>query len=86
MKNKIIAITLFFLSSYLWSQSDLELLRRADALASYYDTDFSAEYTIVQDKPGQSRSTTVAGVFRRDSNDTYVIVIMQPMASIITIT
>ncbi|MDR1971511.1 MAG: outer membrane lipoprotein-sorting protein [Treponema sp.] len=65
----------------LYALTDLEILRRADALASYLDTDFSAEYTIVQDKPGQSRSTTVAGVFRRDSIETYVIVIMQPAVS-----
>ncbi|MDR0640963.1 MAG: outer membrane lipoprotein-sorting protein [Treponema sp.] len=65
----------------LFAQTDLEILRRADTLASYMDTDFSAEYTIVQDKPGQSRSTTVAGVFRRDSIETYVIVIMQPAVS-----
>ncbi|MDR3247922.1 MAG: outer membrane lipoprotein-sorting protein [Treponema sp.] len=63
------------------AQTDLEILRRADGLASYMDTDFSAEYTIVQDKPGQSRTTTVAGVFRRDSIETYVIVIMQPAVS-----
>jgi outer membrane lipoprotein-sorting protein len=62
----------------LWAESDGELLKRVDSLASYYDTDFSAEYTIVQEKPGQARSTTVAGVFRRDSMETYVIVIMQP--------
>ncbi|MDR0623471.1 MAG: outer membrane lipoprotein-sorting protein [Treponema sp.] len=61
--------------------SDEELLKNADALASYYDTDFSAEYTIVQEKPGQARSTTVAGVFRRDSRETYVIIIMQPAIS-----
>jgi outer membrane lipoprotein-sorting protein len=65
----------------LHAQTDLEVLRRADALASYPDADFSAEYTIVQDKPGQSRSTTVAGVFRRDSIETYVIVVMQPSIS-----
>jgi outer membrane lipoprotein-sorting protein len=63
------------------AQTDLEILRRADGLASYLDTDFSAEYTIIQDKPGQSRSTTTAGVFRRDSVETYVIVIMQPAVS-----
>jgi outer membrane lipoprotein-sorting protein len=61
--------------------SDQELLVRVDALVSYMDTDFSAEYTIVQDKPGQSRSTTVAGVFRRDSREQYVIVIMEPLIS-----
>jgi outer membrane lipoprotein-sorting protein len=61
--------------------TDPELLRKVDSLASYMDTDFSAEYTIIQDKPGQSRSTTVAGVFRRDSIETYVIVILQPPIS-----
>jgi outer membrane lipoprotein-sorting protein len=63
------------------SAADLELLKKADGLASYMDTDFSAEYTIVQDRPGQSRTTTVAGVFRRDVRNTYVIIIMQPAVS-----
>jgi outer membrane lipoprotein-sorting protein len=62
----------------LWALTDQELLRKADSLASYLDSDFSAEYTIIQDKPGQSRTKTVAGVFRRDSKDMYVIVIMEP--------
>jgi outer membrane lipoprotein-sorting protein len=65
----------------LWAITDQELLAKVDSLASYYDTDFSAEYTIIQDKPGQGLSTTVAGVFRRDSKETYVIVIMQPLIS-----
>jgi outer membrane lipoprotein-sorting protein len=58
-----------------------ELLQKADALVSYFDTDFSAEYTIVKDEPGQSRTTTVAGIFRRDSQETYVIIILQPPIS-----
>ena len=65
----------------LWSITDQELLRKADSLASYMDSDFSAEYTIIQEKPGQSRTKTVAGVFRRDSKETYVIVIMEPVIS-----
>jgi outer membrane lipoprotein-sorting protein len=64
--------------SSLWAISDEELLKKVDGLASYYGVDFSAEYTIVQDKPGQGRSTTVAGVFRRDSDAMYTIVIIQP--------
>jgi outer membrane lipoprotein-sorting protein len=74
----IILLILLFGSASVWGISDLDLLKKADALASYMDSDFSAEYTIVQDKPGQSRSTTVAGVFRRDSVEMYVIIIMQP--------
>ena len=62
----------------LWAISDEDLLKKVDSLASYYGVDFSAEYTIVQDKPGQSRNTTVAGVFRRDSDAMYTIIIIQP--------
>ena len=65
----------------LYAISDHDLLTKVDSLVSYPDTDFSAEYTIVQDKPGQGLSTTVAGIFRRDSSETYVIVIMQPVVS-----
>ncbi|MDR1363032.1 MAG: outer membrane lipoprotein-sorting protein [Spirochaetaceae bacterium] len=63
----------------LWAISDEDLLKKVDNLASYYGVDFSAKYTIVQDKPGQNRSTTVAGVFRRDSDELYTIIIIQPV-------
>ena len=81
MKRKYIIMLFAILTAApcLWADSDQALLEKVDSLASYIDTDFSAEYTIVQDRPGQSRSTTVAGVFRRDSREMYVIVIMQPL-------
>jgi hypothetical protein len=65
----------------IWAITDQELLVKVDSLVSYLDTDFSAEYTIIQDKPGQGLSTTVTGIFRRDAADTYVIVVMQPLIS-----
>jgi hypothetical protein len=78
----LITIVLFiFTGTSLNAISDQELLAKVDSLVSYFDTDFSAEYTIVQDRPGQGLSTTVAGIFRRDSIETYVIVIMQPLIS-----
>ena len=83
MKNYFLFINIFIFSvPLLWSQqtisNDQQLLSRVDSLVSYLDTDFQAEYVIVQDKPGQGRSTTVAGVFRRDVREQYVIVIMEP--------
>ncbi|MDR2602766.1 MAG: outer membrane lipoprotein-sorting protein [Spirochaetaceae bacterium] len=67
----------------LWAvfADDAELLKTADSLASYMDADFSALYTIVQDKPGQGRSATEALVYRRDSSETYVIIIQKPPVS-----
>ena len=90
MKKKsflIIFYFLFFISLFADTgvenrfASDQELLARLDSLVSYIDTDFSAQYTIRQQRPGQSLSTTVAGVFRRDIQEIYTIVIMQPLIS-----
>jgi len=82
MKKKYFFLMVFFTAAaFLFADSDQELLAKVDSLVSYFDIDFQAEYTIVQDKPGQSRSTTVAGIFRRDSKEQYVIVIMQPLVS-----
>jgi len=80
-KKLSVFLFLFCIIHGLWAITDQELLAKVDSLVSYFDTDFQAEYTIVQDKPGQSRSVTVAGVFRRDSKEQYVIVIMQPPIS-----
>ena len=55
-----------------------EILRRIDEQVSYTDTDFSAEYTITQERPGQGTSVTRATMFRRDRDDKYLILIMEP--------
>ena len=84
MKSKLICfvLILFFAGGgTLLFASDQDLLARVDTLVSYYDTDYSAEYTIMQERPGQGLSTTVAGIFRRDSSEIYLIVIMQPLIS-----
>ena len=81
IKFLILPVLFFITTVSLHAVPDQELLAKVDSLVSYYGVDFSAEYTIVQDKPGQGLSTTVAGVFRRDSNETFVIVIMEPFIS-----
>jgi outer membrane lipoprotein-sorting protein len=83
MINKCLSVFFLFIfvQAGIWAITDQELLVKVDSLVSYLDTDFSAEYTIIQDKPGQALSTTVTGIFRRDAADTYVIVVMQPLIS-----
>jgi outer membrane lipoprotein-sorting protein len=49
-----------------------------DALITFSEGDFSAEYTIVQDKPGEGVSVSRAAVFRRDASDTYLILMLEP--------
>jgi outer membrane lipoprotein-sorting protein len=54
------------------------ILGEIDAQVSFLDSDFSGEYTIVQDKPGQGSSSTTAAVFRRDREDKMTIIILEP--------
>ena len=81
LKPLVLLILFFAVGINLHALTDQELLTKVDSLASYYDTDFSAEYTIIQEKPGQGLSRTVAGVFRRDSSETFMIIIMEPQIS-----
>ncbi|MFP4492227.1 MAG: outer membrane lipoprotein-sorting protein, partial [Spirochaetaceae bacterium] len=54
------------------------ILERVDDLVSYKSRDFSGEYTVVDEKPGQGRSRTKLTLFRRDKENTYTIIIMEP--------
>ena len=63
------------------SEADRRLLEKADSLVSYMNSDFSAEYKIVQERPGQNRTSTTTAIFRRDAQEMYVIVVLEPAVS-----
>jgi len=54
------------------------ILREIDDLANFSETDFSAVYTIISERPGEEREVTQARLFRRDLNDQFLILILQP--------
>ncbi|HTZ52945.1 MAG TPA: outer membrane lipoprotein-sorting protein [Spirochaetia bacterium] len=56
-----------------------QMLRKADALVTFSDSDFSALYTFVQESPGSGTSTKQAMVFRRDKDNTYLIILVKPL-------
>jgi len=56
----------------------VSLLKHADSLVTFTDSDFSALYTFVKETPGQGTSTKQAMVFRRDKDNTYLIIVVQP--------
>ena len=61
------------------TEPDLEsILGDIDGLGNFDDVDFSAVYTIVSEKPGEEKSVTQARLFRRDSNDQFVLLFLQP--------
>ncbi len=54
------------------------LLQKVDESTSFYGTDFAANYSLVQEKPGQGKSTTTVVMYRRDDKDAYTILITGP--------
>ncbi len=56
----------------------IQILKKADALVTFPDSDFSAFYTFVQAVPGHGTSTKEAMVFRRDKENQYLIVMVKP--------
>ncbi|MCX7787643.1 MAG: outer membrane lipoprotein-sorting protein [Spirochaetes bacterium] len=60
------------------SLSGVELLKRIDSLVSFPEGDFSAEYLMVQTKPGEGTTTTNFVIFRRDAEEKYLILILSP--------
>ena len=55
-----------------------EVLRTLDERMTFSDGDFSAVYTIISERPGEEREVTQARLFRRDQNDQFLILILQP--------
>lgn len=83
MKKKLF---LLFFCSFIFTQltfsqtkEDYELLKKCDSTTNFSDTDFSAEYTLVQDRPGQGKSVTEAIMYRRDKTSNYTILITSPI-------
>jgi outer membrane lipoprotein-sorting protein len=79
IKRSIYAIIILLISSLSFGESNhKELLKKVDELVTFPSNDFSAEYTIVQDSPGEGRSVSVVAMFRRDREGKYLILIMSP--------
>jgi outer membrane lipoprotein-sorting protein len=79
-KYAVIIVGLIFSVAGMFAQSGSDILAEIDALVSFSGSDFSAEYTITQDRPGQGTTVTKTVMFRRDDEDKYLILIVEPSA------
>jgi len=78
--KRLTASGLFLLFSIcLAAQGTDPKLLAIDSLVNY-DSDFSGEYTVVHQRPGQPQSTQTLAVFRRDVEDKFLILILKPEA------
>jgi outer membrane lipoprotein-sorting protein len=60
---------------------DFELmLEEIDSIATFETKDFSCVYTMVSEKPGEDVSVTQVRMFRRDTEDQFVLLILKPEA------
>lgn len=82
MKKKYIAYICLILTPFcLWALTNVEnesLLKKAEESTCFYGLDFSGNYTIVQDKPGQGKNLTEAIVYRRDTAGKWTILVTGP--------
>ena len=80
--KRIFAVLLFIsLACAAFAETDyVKMLKDVDDLVTFKGTDLSAEYTIVKRDPDGSSSTTVAAMFRRDSEEKFVVLVLQPVA------
>ena len=84
MRNKYLLFILFSFIIISVSGADSlksyeKILNEIDINTTFKESDLSAEYTITTRKPGGSTSTTVAAMFRRDSTEEFLILIIEPV-------
>jgi outer membrane lipoprotein-sorting protein len=63
----------------LWAEvNSLAILSKIDAQVSFMDSDFSTEIVMTQTKPGEGISKRTVALFRRDSEQKFVMLLLQP--------
>ena len=80
MRRLPIVLLMGLMARALWPDAgSTALLRGVDRLVSFPDSDFSAEYTVVENKPGEGVNFTTAVIFRRDAEKKYLILVLSPL-------
>ena len=78
MIKKLLTVAAVLCLSTVYAQDWSNLLKQAEASTAFYETDFSANYSIVQQKPGRTPTTTTALIYRRDKASKWTILINGP--------
>ncbi len=78
MKKLIFSVALLAMSVFCFAENYQQLLVQAEQNTSFAGTDFRADYSVVQDKPGEGKTVNEAIMYRRDSNGKWTILITGP--------
>lgn len=79
MKRNVIALFIILGIFPLLAQTGQDRLKAVDELIVFGDSDIAAEYSIVKRDPGGATSANVATIFRRDRENKFLILILEPV-------
>jgi len=77
MKLKCLCLLLLIAAGQAHALEGKALLATIDKLVNF-ETDFSAEYTVTQERPGEPKKIQTMAMFRRDNASKFTIVILSP--------
>lgn len=78
MKRFTLILISVFMSAGLFAADYSKLLKQAEDNTSFAGTDFKADYSVVQEKPGEGKSITEAVMYRRDKGEKWTILVTGP--------
>ncbi len=79
MRKILLILLMFGAAAAAFADPDFnQMLKDIDNLGSFEDSDFSCVYTFVSEKPGEETEVTQARMFRRDSKEQFVMLILKP--------
>ncbi|MCR4714583.1 MAG: outer membrane lipoprotein-sorting protein [Treponemataceae bacterium] len=78
MKKILYCLILTLCIPSLFAANYEDLLKKAQDSTAFYGTDFSGNYTLVQEKPGEGKTITEAIMYRRDSAGKWTILVTGP--------
>lgn len=77
----LVALSLLWLGSAFAQTPDFAaMLKKVDALATFDQSDFSAECMVIQTIPGEGQTINRVALFRRDVQSKYLMLILEPLA------
>ncbi len=77
MKKLLCSISMLLAVFAIYAQNN-DILQKVDNLVSFAGNDLSAEYTITNKEPGGGVTKTVAAMFRRDADELFTILVLEP--------
>lgn len=78
MKKLVLALSICLAAAFAHATDYDSILKRIDDMSNFKGQDFTSSATIVTDRPGKDREVLKVKFFRRDSDDKFLVVTLEP--------